>query len=187
MATFGDTDSTNSGYIQVYDTYTVTRFTTGSNLTEDGTVSKISALISVDSANNATYCKCAIYDNAGALVSGSETAEVNVQAADTNPHWYDFTLLTPKALVAGTYRLVLWGDEGANSTWPRHVYGTGVTGGTYNSAALTYVTGTGNWPATIGTTGYSTGAYHIYATYTAGGGASTTPAKMDTYRRRRMT
>jgi hypothetical protein len=187
MATFGETragDQANNSRID--NQIQLTRYSSTAALAETGTISKLTAWVSVDTANQVTRVKGAIYTSLLALIDGTQTHEIDIQAANTNVRAVDFALLTPKELTAGTYILALWGEEGTGGTWPRlHYYGS-LTGGANSNATnvSTYTAGEGDWVTPLEAGAFSGSPFSIYATYTTGGGASTTPAKMDTYRRR---
>jgi len=157
-ATFGYTSVGASSY-----SFTSSIITgTAANLSENGTISKISVYFKSVSSTTSNFT-CAIYNSDGTY-TGYATEEIN--GADiTVDGWNDFEFASPPSLNAGDYKLVIWQDKayGANIAGS-----SGSSGNVYdNSLGASYP----NWPTIDGLS--SSSIKSMYATYTASGGGDT--------------
>lgn len=164
--TFGYTTAGVSGIVND-DDVNGTKFVLG----EGGTVSKltINNRIAVDNSDFQSQTNGAIYDTSNNFIAS--TTEVTVSGNTYT--WRDYTFTTPVELTAGTYWLVMAGDDVdadqsvlAYDSDASVVSGRQQSVGTYPIFPDPYVPGTDfDWK------------FSIYATYTAtvGGEATTTP------------
>lgn len=132
----------------------------GNNLTEDGTITKLTLYAAGDSGTQ--NVKGVIY-NAGAP-PGARRGITDPSAFTTTPNWVDLTFATPVALTAGQY-VITWVPDG-NTTAKKD-----------NTAGYTRYTATGSYaspPDPFPSTAYTSTASRrgsMYATYTVAAAA----------------
>lgn len=165
MATnIGNTEAETANTRNINDTIAAIKITT----TEAGTLNSISAYVSTEVANKTgVLTKCALYTADGVFVA--ETEEIDLNAADTNPHWQTYDFSIGQSLTTATdYWLAIWGKPGEGATYPR------IMAGAPDTVSDEFISQTyaASWPTPLAPTGTS---YHyaIYGTYTAGGGGAT--------------
>jgi len=171
--TFGYTtaSTTGYGYIAVVSGGGVyNNYITGSSfsLSENGSLTSITAFIGVSNLGMDATCKFGIYDSdkvyKGATQSG-DTADITFPAGQ----WVTRNFASALYLPAGTYWIVALGDS-TYVGWGTNVrlfYATGAAGqGGQEARATSYTFSDPYNPST------ASHKYDIYATYTAGGGGT---------------
>lgn len=156
MATFGNTDSTGA---------TGASFSNGSAggspFTAPGDVGEVTGLSVFAASGDATNIKGVIWR----VSDGAVIAVTNTIAVGTTPDWCTGTFASNPTLVPSTAYLLGFVVE--TSTALYHI-GTASGQGPYEDAGQSYAS-----PTTFAQDGTDNWTYSIYATYTAGGGAST--------------